>query len=121
MGVPEIPVTPSESNPLVRCVRLSGRLDTLTVGSIGPVIFQTIEESPSGVILDLGDVSFVSSAGLRLLVDAFKSAVSSGKKMAMTRLQPEVYKIFKMAGLDPLLAVFNDETQALNEIWKKES
>jgi len=119
VSAPVITLVPSASHPEVKCLSLSGRIDTSTVNSITPAVLQAVSDSPSGLIVDLHEVSFVSSAGLRLFLTAFKNAQSSNKKMALIRLHPEVYKIFKVAGLDPMLGIFKDEKQALDEVWRK--
>lgn len=37
--------------------------------------------------------------------------------MAMVNVNPSVYKIFKVAGMDKFFNIFNNEAEALKNVW----
>jgi len=99
--------------PEIKTVLLTGRLDVANADVLSSELLKIIDESPAGIILDLKDVNFVSSAGLRILIVAYKHATASGKKIAAVHVRPSVYKIFKLASLEDLLHIFDSEDAAI--------
>ncbi|MDD5678539.1 MAG: STAS domain-containing protein [Kiritimatiellae bacterium] len=106
----------STANPRVKILALSGRLSVETEGQVQPRLMEAITQSPQGLILDLKAVTFVSSAGLRMLIMVYKNAATSGTKLAMIRPSPETYKLFKLAALDLTFNVFENEADAVMAI-----
>ena len=102
----------SQSHPRVKILALRGRLSVETEARERPRLFQALQDSPGGLILDFQGVDFVSSAGLRLLLEVYKQAAAAGVKMAIIRPQPEIYKLFKLAALEATLAVHEDAESA---------
>ena len=104
-------------NPNVKFATLRGRLDVASSDEAGAELMDALDQSAGGLIVDLGAVDFISSAGLRVLLRVRKRADGSGKGMAIIRAQPAVYKIFKVSGLDAVLRFFEHETEALADLW----
>jgi len=108
---------PCEARPGVEVVAISGRLDTGTADDALNVMSEAMERSAAGIIIDIGGMEFVSSAGLRILLMTGKKANALQKKMAIVRSRPQVYKIFKISALDKVLAFFDSEPEALQALW----
>jgi anti-sigma B factor antagonist len=111
-----IALSASTVNPRVNILALSGRLSVETEAQVQPQLMEAIKQSPHGLVLDLEAVAFVSSAGLRMLIVVYKSAATSGTKVAMIRPSPEIYKLFKLAALDLTFNVFENEADAVKAI-----
>lgn len=109
----------SELNPSVMVIQLSGKIDTNTSDKMSHEVIQVIEQMQAGVLFNLKDVTFVSSAGIRMFLTAYKKAGTMGLKSAMCHVSPSIYKIFKVAGLDRAFNIFDEETQALENVWKQ--
>ncbi len=109
----KIEFQPHPDHPEIIRITLAGRLDTGGEAEIAPQMLQAVEHSGIGVILDLAQVDFISSAGLRLLVQAYKNLTAKGKKLAMIRAQPAVYKIFKLAAFEAAFNLQQDDASAL--------
>jgi anti-anti-sigma factor len=113
----DIEVTVAAGKPVVNVVRLSGRLDAMTYEAAQPVIVEALEKSPAGMILNMGSLDFISSAGLRIMLIVCKQAAADGKQIAMVDVQPSIYKIFKIAALDKVFRSFDNEGEAIRELW----
>lgn len=100
----------------ITVVMMSGRLDMAESAAIVSELLDAVKQCASGVILDMADVTFVSSAGLRILLKARKEASASEKTLAIVRAQPSVYKIFKVSRLETLLTCFENEADAVAAI-----
>ena len=108
----------SETQEGVNVVQLSGRFGAEEAEQLGEILSEALAKSADGLILDMAEVSFISSAGLRVLVQSRKSADEVGKTVAMIHVQPAVYKIFKLTAFEKVVGVFDNERQALKAMAK---
>ena len=113
----DIEVTVAAGKPEVNVVRLSGRLEAATYEAAQPVIVEALEKAPGGMILNMGSLDFISSAGLRTMLIVWKKAAADSKQIAMVDVQPSIYKIFKIAALDKIFRFFDNEGEAIRELW----
>ena len=84
-------------------IEVAGRLDTITA----PMLDKTINEDIPGVknlILDIKDVAYVSSAGLRVLLSAQKKMQKVGS-MKVRNVCAEVMEVFDMTGFADILVI----------------
>ena len=51
------------------------------------------------VVLDLDDVHFIDSAGLRVVLAAHERKVERGQRLALTPGSPQVQRLFSIAGV----------------------
>lgn len=76
-------------------IAVAGRIDTTTAPQL------EAEVSLDGVkdlTFDFADVEYVSSAGLRLLVKAYKEMTSVGGAMKIANIRPIVKEVFDITG-----------------------
>ena len=73
-----------------------------------------IFDAGSGVILDMTDCTYVSSAGLRVLLYSYKVAASKGQKIVLVGVCDEVRDVMSMTGFEKFFDLFNtvEEAQA---------
>ena len=83
---------------------ISGELDASTAEMFATSIQMACDSSPETLHLDLADLSFCDSSGLRKFVRLAETCASQGTKLCITGAQPIVRRIFNMAGLGHLLA-----------------
>jgi anti-anti-sigma factor len=65
------------------------------------------------VILDLEEVPYVSSAGLRIVLMLAKRLGKTQGRFALTSIKPEILSVLRMAGLTSLLTIFDKPEGAL--------
>ena len=112
-----VEVRANDVNPDVKVVLLSGRLDMATADEASPVMLQALEDSQAGIVVNLAEVAFMSSSGLRMLIAACQRSQASGKQIALIGSQPAIYKIFKVASLDKMFKFFETEDEAIQALW----
>ena len=79
----------------------------LTVQS-SPVLSVALEALPANVCdldIDLSAVSYIASAGLRVLVSADKLALKRGGAMRLLHPRAEVLDVFELTGLSEVFAI----------------
>ena len=89
---------------------LDGRLDTATAAVTETKLLALLEKG--GVIADLAEVRYVSSAGLRVLLKAAKQAKATGTSFAVVGLQPPVREVFEISGFDKIIPAYNTRAEA---------
>jgi anti-anti-sigma factor len=95
-------------------VRVSGRLDAAGVAAIEASIARAAEASPGGrLALDLADVSYLSSVGLRLLMLVARTLEKRGGRLVVANPTDEVAMVLAVAGLEkPLRVCAGEAAQA---------
>lgn len=98
-----------------------GRLDTAGVGEIE--LKFTSHTVPRGkpLLLDMSEVTFLSSLGLRMLLNVAKALDRRGAKTALLNPQPTVREILSLFGFDELMPVHQDEGTALAFLAQSEA
>jgi len=90
-------------------VYLEGRFDADTSATVESFIREKIETGTKCFVLDMEKVSFIASAGLRvLLVFARELRQKHEGDLRITSLQTNVKKVFEISGLNSVLRIFED-------------
>ena len=83
---------------------LNGRMDTNTAPLLQNALIPSFDEAKQ-IELDFSQLSYISSAGLRTLLTAQKTAESKGASMTLKSVLEEIKDIFKMTGFDDILTI----------------
>lgn len=92
-------VKQTENN--VVTLALEGWLDTQTAPELGAEL-DTLDGGADSLVLDFGKLEYISSAGLRQVVAAYKKM--SGR-MKVINVSNEIMEVFKMTGFDTKLNI----------------
>ena len=90
---------------------LAGRLDVAGEQAVG-ASFATHAGAGKSLIVDLSQVSFLASLGIRMLFQGAKTLFADGVKMVILSPQPLVEEILQTAGLTELMPITHDEQEA---------
>ncbi|MBW2607492.1 MAG: STAS domain-containing protein [Deltaproteobacteria bacterium] len=94
-------------------INLKGRFDAYTSDSVEKFIRERIEKGRSQFVLNMENVSFISSAGLRVVIIIARELRNEHKgDLHIAVLQPTVKRVFEISGLDNILKIFDDEQTA---------
>ncbi len=88
-------------------VSLSGRIDTITSTHFSEVINEKTLQGITSLILEMKDVSYVSSAGLRVLILAQQIMDQQGT-MVIKNLSPDIKEVFDDVGFSDFMTFEND-------------
>lgn len=86
---------------------LSGRMDIKGALAVDPV-FQKLAEENSGLAVDMSEVSFLASLGIRTLVTSCKTLAAKSGNLVLLGLQPGVEKVLRTSGLDTMIPIVPD-------------
>ncbi len=97
---------------LVR-VTLAGRLDTLGVDRIETRFVAHLVPGGNNAIIDLSEVDFVASMGIRMLVSAARSLRTRQAKLALYGAQSPVLQVFDAVALQKIVPICSTEAEAI--------
>ena len=84
-------------------IEAAGRLDTTTAPMLDKTIHEDIEGTKD-LVLDLKQIEYISSAGLRVLLSAQKKMQSIGS-MKVKNVCEAVMEVFEMTGFADILTI----------------
>jgi anti-anti-sigma factor len=82
-----------------RSVEVRGEVDLATAPDLEAVVRTALEHAPDGVVLDLAQLTFIDSSGLRALVALAKDADSRGTSLALRNLPRHAQRVLELTGL----------------------
>ena len=83
-------------------LEITGRLDTTTAPNLESVI-NDLSEDTKELIFDMTGVEYISSAGIRVLLGAYKKMNLNQGTMRIEKANEQVLEVFEMTGLLELL------------------
>ena len=84
-------------------LKISGRLDTASSPELQEVLNNSLDGAAS-LVLDLKELEYISSSGLRVLLSAHKSM--SGKEgMIVKNMNETVMQVFEITGFSDILSI----------------
>jgi anti-anti-sigma factor len=90
---------------------VSGRMDIEGALAVDPV-FDRVARDKKNVVVDITDVSFLASLGLRTLVRSCKTLAAKGGNLVLLGAQPAVEKVLKSSGVNTIIALVADMKEA---------
>jgi len=100
----DIEILKSESG---KCkIELRGRLDTHTADHLDQKLGSVDASQYTVQVIDLQDLEYISSAGLRSLFRARRAATAKGGQFLIVHVQPQVQKVFDIVKALPREAIF---------------
>jgi anti-anti-sigma factor len=89
-------------------VTLDGELDISTAQRLEDDLRRVEAERPELIVLDLQQLSFMDSTGLRLLIMADARAREEGRRLAIVRGNEMVHRVMRLTRLDERLDILED-------------
>ncbi len=111
-GRPEFKVEVEEEDSAT-VLHISGHITEIEADELGSQFDQLFEDGQYNLVLDLGDVDFMSSSGLGQIMRAYRTAQKNSGSISLARVQPLVADVFRVTKLDQLLEMHDTVQGAL--------
>lgn len=95
------------------CVALSGELDLSSAPEVEDALQELESGEPPVLVLDLRELAFMDSTGLRVMVSADARARESSRRLVIVRGPESVHRVFRITGLDAHLEIVETPQAAL--------
>lgn len=99
-----------------RCdvVKVKGRVDSLTSPQLAQALNSVIEGGRFRIVVDMSEVEFISSAGLRVLLEAQKTCKRWNRgEVVLAALSDVVREAFELTGFTRLFTIYDDVLSAV--------
>lgn len=96
--------------PAIARVSVAGSLDANTAPQLEKAL-EGIDSSVLLIVLDMQDLDYISSAGLRVVFAARKRQDARGGELVFTNMGANVKKVFEIVKALPTLSVFASEAE----------
>ena len=107
------------TNQYKKCdlVRATGRVDSATAPKLGEVMDEITNAGRFKIVFDLSGVEYMSSAGLRVLINTQKNCKRYNRgELILAGIPPRIYEALDLAGFIPLFRIFEDALTAVGSI-----
>lgn len=107
-----IPSARAEGDAVV--ATLAGEIDLHNSPEIRDAMLNVLlKDSPKKLVLNLGQVPYMDSSAIAVLVEALRKMQRAGGKVYLTNLQPRVKGLLEIARLNAIFVIADDEAAAL--------
>lgn len=98
---------------------LSGEIDHHNAPAIRAMIDTYIEAArPEKLVLDFGNVSFMDSSGIGLVMGRYKIISSFDGKVEIDNLSPHAYRVMKISGIEKIAKIKRKREEKKDETDK---
>lgn len=96
----------------IHVLTINGRIDSTTAKALDDILLSRVASFPD-VVVDLDQVPYVSSAGLRVLLRAARAAAEKSHHLVLSGLSQSVSEVFDITGFMALFRIQPDLAAAL--------
>jgi|SRR5262245_35666699 len=100
----------------VVALALTGRLDSSTSKTFEDKILAKIGSGDRRFVIDLAQLEYVSSAGLRVFLLAAKRLSNSNGKIVLCTLNDNIRQVFDTAGFSSIVSIYASRGEALKSL-----
>lgn len=97
----------------VLVAKADGRIDGTNASEFQKELETAVDTNARVVVLDLEHVSYISSAGLRVILLTAKSLLKKDAKFAVCSLSAQIREVFEISGFDKIISVHASQAEAV--------
>ena len=94
-------------------LEVKGRIDAVTSPKLEEECRNWIDQGEKALVMDLGGVDYISSAGLRIILMLARQLNAQGGEIRFCGLRGMVQEVFSISGFNSLFPVFPSVSEAL--------
>ncbi len=97
-------------------LRVIGRLDSSTSKTMEERLLSVIDSGEGRLVIELSQLDYISSAGLRVFLLAAKRMGNTNGRMILCSLKDAVKQVFDIAGFSSFLTLAGSTEEAINNL-----
>ncbi len=105
----------------ISIIKVGGYIDTTTASELERALDSLLKQGRFNIIVDLGNVDYISSAGWGIFISEIKSIRENGGDLKLVRMVPDVYEIFELLEFHHILDVYDSVDEAINKFEMAEA
>jgi len=104
-----------ENSNNISIIKVGGYIDTTTSSELEHHLTKLLERGSNNIIIDLGSVDYVSSAGWGIFISEIKGIREKGGDLKLANMIPEVYEVFELLEFHYILKAFDSLELAVKD------
>ena len=100
----------------VTAVTVKGRVDSTTADSLTSRLGELVRSGSSRLVIDLKEVSYISSAGFRTLLITARAVAQASGKMVLCGITGEMQRLFDVSGFSDLFTILPNQDDAVAQL-----
>jgi len=103
----------------VGVIKVGGYIDTTTSSELERSLGSLLKKNMYRIIVDLGDVDYISSAGWGIFISEIKGIKENSGDLKLVRMIPEVYEVFELLEFHYILKAYDTIEDAVDAFVKE--
>ena len=109
----EAQVTNGDNNSTIK---LFGEINATAEEQLSKAYTEAAQKKPNTIMLDFGDVSYINSTGIALIVGLLAQARATHTSLVVYGLTDHYEEIFRITRLSDFMNIFPDKSSAIKEV-----
>ena len=99
----------------ISLIKVGGFIDTTTSSEVERALHNLLKQNRFNIIIDLGNVDYISSAGWGIFISEIKSIREQNGDLKLVKMIPDVYEIFELLEFHHILDVYDSSDEAIKK------
>jgi len=104
----------------ISIIKVGGYIDTTTSSEVERALNSLLKQGRYKIIIDLGNVDYISSAGWGIFISEIKSIRENNGDLKLVSMIPDVYEIFELLEFHHILDVYDSNEEAIQKFEETE-
>ena len=104
----------------ISIIKVGGYIDTTTSSEVERALNSLLKQGRYKIIIDLGNVDYISSAGWGIFISEIKSIRENNGDLKLVSMIPDVYEIFELLEFHHILDVYDSNQEAAQKFEESE-
>lgn len=100
----------------ISIVSLEGRMDWKALSEFSGSVAQLADSGSKKVLLDFSKMEYMSSAGIRALIEAMQTVEKAGGTLAISSPSETLMELFKVVQLEKVIKIYKSELEAIDKL-----
>jgi anti-sigma B factor antagonist len=109
----QLSVKQTGANNDISIIKVGGYIDTTTSAELEHSLEQLLKTNQYNIIIDLGNVDYISSAGWGIFISEIKGIREKGGDLKLVNMIPDVYEVFELLEFHYILKAFDSIEDAI--------
>ena len=111
----QVSVEHAGANRNIAVIKVGGYIDTTTSAELEHSLNTLIKANTYKIIIDLGNVDYISSAGWGIFISEIKGIREKGGDLKLIRMIPDVFEVFELLEFHYIIKAFDTLEEAVND------
>lgn len=94
----------------------NGRLDSTTSPILKVILNTQLKDGITRFVVNMSQVSYISTGGLKVLVNAWRSAREHGGDLLLAGMSRHVFEVFEVVGFDQVFSIYDSLDEAVHAL-----